>query len=172
MHPADTSVKVAGLTFRSPILLSSSELAFGASQCQDLIHRPIGGIITKTFTSDPANRIRLRSYQFPLKRFGRGYAEALFSLAAPHVEDMERVSPHMHRMAEACHTTSPVSISSYFEDKNDIPLWIARAKNFQDAGADMLELNFSSAAELRARFDREKRIWNSHGIAKSFRDAT
>ena len=78
----------------------------------------------------------------------------------------------MHRMAEACHSTSPVSTSSYFKDNNDIPLWIARAENFQDAGADMLELNFSSAVELRARFDWEERIWNNHGIAKSFREAT
>ena len=149
MYPVETSVEVVGLTFRSPILVSASEVAFAASQCQDLVHRPIGGIITKTFTSDPANRIRMRPYQFPLKRFGPAYAEALFSLAAPHVEDMERAFEHVRGMAEACHKASRVLIASYFEDPNDIPLWIDRAEQFQDAGADTLELNFSSPSAVK-----------------------
>ncbi|MFH1114470.1 MAG: 4Fe-4S binding protein [Pseudomonadota bacterium] len=149
MQPVDTSVKVLGLRFRSPILVSSSEAAFDASQCSDLIRRPIGGIITKTFTSDPANRIRLRPYQFPLKRFGRAYGDALFSLAAPHVEDMETVFHRVRSMAEVCHRDSRVLIASFFEDPHDMPLWLDRAMKFQDMDADMLELNFSSPSAAK-----------------------
>jgi len=149
VNPVHTSVKVAGLTFRSPILVSSSEFAFGPSQCKSLLHSPIGGIITKTFTTDPKNRIRLRPYQFPLNRFGRGYGGTLFSLAAPHVEDTERVLHHVLQMAKMCHDASLVLIASYFEDPEDIPLWITSGKMFQDAGADMLELNFSSPSAVR-----------------------
>lgn len=145
----DTSVAVAGLRFKSPVLVSSSEWAFNISQCENLLHRPIGGIITKTFTSNPSHRIRLRPYQFPLKVFGNGYGGALFSLAAPHVEDMERVFVHILHMAEACHDASLVLIASYFEDPGDISLWIERGKMFQDAGADMLELNFSSPSAVQ-----------------------
>ncbi len=149
MLAVDTSVEVMGLRFKSPILVSSSEVTFNAAQCQDLIHRPIGGIITKTFTSDPANRIRLRPYQFPLKRFGRAYGDALFSLAAPHVEDMEQVFQHVLGIAESCHRESKVLVASFFEDPHDMPLWLDRAAKFQDAGADMLELNFSSPSAIK-----------------------
>jgi hypothetical protein len=106
VNSIDTSVEVAGLRFKSPVLVSSSEWAFNISQCENLLHRPIGGIITKTFTSNPSHRIRLRPYQFPLKVFGNGYGGTLFSLAAPHVEDMERVFVHILRMANACHDAS------------------------------------------------------------------
>lgn len=150
MGAVDTSVKVAGIGFKSPIMVSSSEVAFNPAQCETLVQRPIGGIITKTFTTEPQNRIRLRPYQFPLNRFGKGYGGTLFSLAAPHVEDAEPVLHHVRRMAEICHGASMVLIASYFEDPDDIPLWIQRGKMFQAAGADMLELNFSSPSAVKA----------------------
>ena len=47
----DLSAEIAGLKFKSPILVSSSELTSDLSISKDLAHRNIGGIVTKTFTT-------------------------------------------------------------------------------------------------------------------------
>ena len=85
----DLSIRLAGLKFKSPIVVASSECAANLSQTQNLVDKPIGAIVTKTYTSPQAFRIRVRPYQFPLNKFGKAYSNggSLFSLAAPHPED-------------------------------------------------------------------------------------
>ena len=147
----DLSAGIAGLKFKSPILVSSSELTSNLSLLKDLAHRNIGGIVTKTFTTLPENRIRVRPYQFPLNVFGKGYREGrcLYSLAAPHVEDMSRVIKLVSQMAKICRDSSLILIVSYFEDPSNVSLWIDHAKAFEKAGANMLELNFSSPSAAK-----------------------
>ena len=143
---ADLSVEMAGLRFKSPILVASSEYGSNVSMLQHLTDRKIGGIVTKTFTSAPDFRIRVRPYQFPLNKFGKAYAEGgcLYSLAAPHVEANQTVQAHVSRMAARCQASSLVLIVSFFEDPQNVDLWIDQASAFEKIGADMLELNFSS----------------------------
>ena len=62
----DLSVTVAGITFRNPVLPAASELVFDEKSAERLADTGVGGIVTKTFTSSPEFRIRLRPYQFPL----------------------------------------------------------------------------------------------------------
>ena len=159
----DLSAKIAGLKFKSPILISSSELTSNLSLLKDLAYRNIGGIVTKTFTTPSEHRIRVRPYQFPLNVFGKGYREGrcLYSLAAPHVEDMASVIKLVSQMAKICRDSSLILIVSYFEDPADISLWVDQAKAFEEAGANMLELNFSSpsAAKVFAgSFEASNRI--------------
>jgi dihydroorotate dehydrogenase len=71
----DLSVEMAGLRFKSPILVASSECGSNVSMLRHLTDRKIGGIVTKTFTSPSGFRIRVRPYQFPLNKFGKAYAE-------------------------------------------------------------------------------------------------
>lgn len=147
----DTSTRIAGVIFKSPLLVSSSELAFAPSLLDTLLKTAAGGVVTKTFTSLPRNRIRVRPYQFPLDAFGRGYKEAgcLYSLAAPHVEDITRSLDHVRQMAKRCHQASAKLIASFFEDPADPASWVKHAKAFEDAGVDMIELNFSSPSAFR-----------------------
>jgi dihydroorotate dehydrogenase (NAD+) catalytic subunit len=147
----DTSVHMAGVTFKTPVLVSSSEYTSSPPLFERLIQRPIGGIVTKTFTSLPGHRIRVRPYQFPLNAFGKGYREGkcLFSLAAPHVEDMDRVMEQIPSISNICRHASVKLIVSYFEDPSEVSLWVAHAKAFEAAGADLLELNFSSPSAVR-----------------------
>ncbi len=157
------ATQLLGLNFKSPLLVSSSECTANDSLVEKLITRNIGGIVTKTYTSLPENRIRVRPYQFPLNRFGAAYARGgcLFSLAAPHVEDPEAVNQHLAKMALFCRQSSVVLIASFFENPQDLDLWIRRAKEFEAIGADMLELNFSSpsAAKVFSRsFDTAGQI--------------
>ena len=114
----DLSVEMAGLSFKSPLVVASSECGSSVSMLRYLTERKIGGIVTKTFTSPPGFRIRLRPYQFPLNKFGKAYAEGgcLYSLAAPHVEDSHTVETHVSRMAAHCRKSSIVLIVSFFED--------------------------------------------------------
>ncbi len=150
---ADLSVEMAGIRFKSPILVASSEYGSNVSMLQHLTDRKIGGIVTKTFTSAPDFRIRVRPYQFLLNKFGKAYAQGgcLYSLAAPHVEATQTVQAHVSRMAAHCRASSLVLIVSFFEDPQNVDLWIDQASAFEKTGADMLELNFSSpsaASEL------------------------
>jgi dihydroorotate dehydrogenase/NAD-dependent dihydropyrimidine dehydrogenase PreA subunit len=147
----DPSTRLAGLNFRNPILVSSSEFALSPSLLKNLGKIPIGGIVTKTFTSLPQNRIRVRPYQFPLNAFGKGYKESggLYSLAAPHVEDMESAIRRVRGMATSCHDASLKLIASFFEDPADLGSWARHASDFEGAGADMIELNFSSPSAVK-----------------------
>lgn len=147
----DTNIEVAGLKFKSPILISSSECISQLSMVKRLARRNIGGLVTKTFTTNPVHRVRVRPYQFPLRAFGKGYREGpcLFSLAAPHVEEMHKVIEFISRTAEICHDASVRLIASYFEDPTEVSTWIKTAEAFEKAGADMLELNFSSPSAAR-----------------------
>ena len=147
----DLSVEIAGFKSKSPVLVSSSECTSEPSLLEKLIQKNIGGIVTKTFTSPSEYRVRVRPYQFPLNVFGSAYREgrSLYSLAAPHVEDMSEVIKKVSQMAKVCKDSSVALIASYFEDPNDVPLWVERAKAFEEIGADMLELNFSSPSAAR-----------------------
>ena len=147
----DLSIEIGGVKFKSPIIVSSSECTSDLSQLKYLAHRNIGGIVTKTFTTLAEHRVRVRPYQFPLNLFGRGYRESrcLYSLAAPHVEEVEKVIKKVSQMAEICQESSLALIVSYFEEPGDVSLWLRRAKEFEEAGADMLELNFSSPSAAK-----------------------
>lgn len=165
----DTSTRIAGVIFKSPLLVSSSELAFAPPLLDNLLETAAGGVVTKTFTSLPENRIRVRPYQFPLNAFGRGYKEAgcLYSLAAPHVENMARSVDHVREMVKRCHQASVKLIASFFEDPTDLDSWLEYAKAFEEAGADMIELNFSSPSAFRI-FARNSEI--SVRIVKSVKE--
>jgi dihydroorotate dehydrogenase/NAD-dependent dihydropyrimidine dehydrogenase PreA subunit len=147
----DLSIRLAGLTFKSPIVVASSECAANLSLIENLVDKNIGAIVTKTYTSPPAFRIRVRPYQFPLNKFGKAYSTGgcLFSLAAPHPEASQAVKKHVSQMADLCKQSDVRLIASFFEDPSDVPLWINRARSFEALGADMLELNFSSPSAAR-----------------------
>jgi dihydroorotate dehydrogenase/ferredoxin len=151
LNDLTTSVQIAGVTFKSPILVSSSECASSLPLLEQLTQRNIGGIVTKTVTTRPENRVRVRPYQFPLSAFGKAYrnGKCLYSLAAPHVEEMDHVIEQIPLMASTCHDLSVRLVVSYFEDPSDVSLWVKRAKAFEAAGADLLELNFSSPSAVR-----------------------
>ncbi len=133
----DLTVRLAGVRFQSPILVASSECGADLSFVKRLCQRPVAGIVTKTFTSRPEHKIRVRPYQFPLKH------DRLYSLAAPHVEDLGPWLSKVQQMAGICKRGSVKLIASFFEDPDDLPLWVDRARAFEQAGASMLELNFS-----------------------------
>jgi len=142
---ADLSGTVAGVRFRSPVLVASSECTADLEMVRRLCDGPVGGLVTKTFTSNPAHKVRVRPYQFPLNVLGDGYREggALCSMAAPHVEDLDGWSERVSRMAELCRAASVVLVASFFEEPEALELWAETARRLEDGGAAMLELNFS-----------------------------
>ena len=146
----DVSVQLAGLKFKSPVIVSSSECGSDLSQVKILTKMNVGGIVTKTFTTPGEFRIRVRPYQFPLNKFGRGFKEggSLYSLAAPHVEERDQILDKVSMMAGICRKYSVVLIVSFFEDPTNISNWVKQAKAFEKAGADMIELNFSSPSAV------------------------
>jgi len=141
----DLGITVAGIEFRSPMVAASSECTADTEMVRRLCEGPVGAIVTKTFTSNALHKIRVRPYQFPLSFLGKGFSDghALYSLAAPHVEDLKAWSQKVSVMAKACRAASVVLIASFFEDPGEHVSWAETARALEGAGASLLELNFS-----------------------------
>lgn len=134
----------------------ASELAFDSQSVQRLIDAGVGAVVTKSFTSDKQARIRLRPYQFSLKRFGKAYAYSgsFWSLSAPHVEDTETVlSKNIPGMRRICEAGGVPLIVSFYESFNRPEKWATIARWFEQSGADLLELNFSSPSHKQTMED-------------------
>jgi dihydropyrimidine dehydrogenase (NAD+) subunit PreA len=143
----DLSVEVAGVRFPNPVLPAASELVFDGASARQAAETGVGGLVTKTFTTDPAFRIRPRPYQFPLGRFGSAFRQSgsFFSLAAPHVADMETIlSKNVPAIREVGREYNLPVIVSFYERPEDLQAWMRIAQGMQRAGADMIEINFSS----------------------------
>lgn len=163
----DLNVEVAGVLFKNPILPAASELVFGGPSVKRVAESGVGGIVTKTFTSSPEFRVRLRPYQFPLARFDTAFKKSgsFISLASPHVEDMDVVmEKNIPEIAEVCNTKGIPLIVSFYEKPHDLTSWKRVAKGFEKAGAEMLELNFSSPT---MRGELEKSLKSSFKIVES-----
>ena len=131
-------VKVAGLTFKSPVLSAASELVFDGRSAERVANSGVGGIVTKTFTSAPEFRIRLRPYQFPLAHFDPALKKSgsLYSLASPHVEDIDVVMrKNIPEIAQVCKKNGIPLIVSFYEKPDDLSAWKRVAKGFELAGA-------------------------------------
>lgn len=143
----DLKVKVAGVPFKNPILPAASELVFDGPSAKRMVEQGVGGVVTKTFTTSPEFRIRLRPYQFPLIHFDPAFKKSgsFYSLASLHVQEMNRVMErNVPEMAQVCKQHGVPLIVSFFEKPHDLTSWKRVAKGFERAGAQMLELNLSS----------------------------
>jgi dihydropyrimidine dehydrogenase (NAD+) subunit PreA len=163
----DLKVKVAGVMFKNPVLPAASELVFDGPSAKKIAESGVGGIVTKTFTSAPEFRVRVRPYQFPLARFDSAFKQSgsFYSLASPHVEEIDVVmEKNIPEIAQVCSTRGIPFVVSFYEKPNDIVAWKKAAKGFERAGARMLELNFSSPT---MRGELEKSLKSSFKIVES-----
>jgi dihydroorotate dehydrogenase subfamily 1 len=163
----DLRVKIAGTTFKNPLLPAASELVFDGPSAKRIAESGVGGIVTKTFTSSPEYRVRLRPYQFPLARFDTAFRKSgsFYSLASPHVEEMDVVMErNIPEIAQVCKTEGIPLIVSFYEKPNEMAAWKKVAKGFERAGANVLELNFSSPT---MRGELEKSLTFSFKIVES-----
>ncbi len=138
-------VHLAGIRFRSPVVASSSEWGAVPAAVEGLCVAGAGGVVTKTFTSKPEYKVRVRPYQFPLGGLGKGFREGkcLYSLAAPHVEPIGPWCRRVSKMSEICQRYSVGLVASFFEEPSDLSGWRETARAMADSGACLLELNFS-----------------------------
>jgi dihydropyrimidine dehydrogenase (NAD+) subunit PreA len=141
------SVDLAGVQLKNPFLPGASELALNGPSAARLIKAGVGAVVTKSFTSSSRMRIRVRPYQFSLAKFGSefGSCGSFMSLSAPHVEDLDAIlKKNVPGMAEICRAHQIPLITSFYESFKRFGQWPETAMRFEDAGADLIELNFSS----------------------------
>lgn len=163
----DVAVELAGVFFKNPVLSAASELVFDGPSAKRMVKAGVGGIVTKTFTTSPEFRIRLRPYQFPLARFDPALKKSgsFYSLASPHVQEMNLVmGENIPEMAHICKDNKIPLIVSFYERPHDLTSWKRVAKGFERAGAEMLELNFSSPT---MKGELEKSLGSSFKIIES-----
>lgn len=143
----DLTVKVAGVAFKNPILPAASELVFDGPSAKRVVAQGVGGVVTKTFTTSPEFRIRIRPYQFPLIHFDPSFKKSgsFYSLASPHVQEMGIVMErNVPEIVQICKEHGIPLVVSFYEKPYDLASWKRVAKGFERAGAQMLELNLSS----------------------------
>ncbi len=142
MSGIDLSVKAGGLTFRNPIIPGSSDIVLDERGVVKCIKQGIGGIVTKSFTSTPL-RTRARPWHFNYRVFGKGLESNWISRGGAHPMSAEQAAEKLvPRMARLCKDEGiPLIVS--VSDGGDVDEWVADAKRFEQAGADMLELNVS-----------------------------
>ncbi|MBM4340115.1 MAG: hypothetical protein FJ110_11300 [Deltaproteobacteria bacterium] len=160
----DLKVDVAGVTFKNPVLPAASELVFDGPSAKRIAEVGVGGIVTKTFTTSPEFRIRVRPYQFPLNHFDPAFKRSgsFYSLASPHVPEMNVVMENnVPEIAQVCKENKIPLVVSFYEKPHDLTSWKRVAKGFEKAGARILELNFSSPT---MKGDLEKSLSSSFKI--------
>jgi dihydroorotate dehydrogenase/Pyruvate/2-oxoacid:ferredoxin oxidoreductase delta subunit len=163
----DLKVDVAGVTFKNPVLPAASELVFDGPSAKKVAEAGVGGIVTKTFTTSPEFRIRVRPYQFPLAHFDPSFKRSgsFYSLASPHVQEINLVmEKNIPETAQVCKQNNIPLIVSFYEKPHDLTSWKKGARGFERAGAQMLELNFSSPT---MKGDLEKSLSSSFKIIEA-----
>jgi dihydroorotate dehydrogenase/ferredoxin len=149
----DLSTEIAGVKLRSPLLPGSSELALDGPSAGRLVEAGVGAVVTKTFTSASHMRIRIRPYEFPLVKFGKEFAScrSFVSFSAPHVADVESIlRKNVYEMVNVCRSARVPLIVSFYESFESPGDWIETARRLEIAGADLIELNFSSPSNKQA----------------------
>lgn len=163
----DLKVEVAGVTFRNPVLPAASELVFDGPSAKRVADTGVGGLVTKTFTTIPEFRVRLRPYQFPLIHFDQAFKKSgsFYSLASPHVQEMNIImEKNIPEIAQICKENKIPLVVSFYERPHDLRSWKRVARGFEKAGAQMLELNFSSPT---MRGELERNLSSSFKIIKA-----
>jgi len=136
---ADLSMDFCGIRFENPFCLSSSPVSNHAEMCARAFDAGWGGIVYKTLGLEKSFKVimpspRLSVYNYGDKRFiGLQNAEQITDRPIKdNIRDIAWLKKNYPKK---------VLISSImgYEDKD----WIELAKLSEDAGADMLELNFS-----------------------------
>ncbi|HNW88846.1 MAG TPA: NAD-dependent dihydropyrimidine dehydrogenase subunit PreA [Bacteroidales bacterium] len=136
---ADLSINFCGVNFENPFCLSSSPVGYHAEMCARAFDAGWGGIVYKTLGLEKSFKVvmpspRLNAYNVGDKRFvGLQNAEQITDRPIKdNIKDLEWLKKNY---------PNKVLISSImgFSDED----WAELAKMSEDAGADLLELNFS-----------------------------
>lgn len=157
---ADLSIEFCGIKFENPFCLSSSPVGNHAEMCARAYDAGWSGIVYKTLNLEKSFKIvmpspRLNAYHLNDKRFvGLQNAEQISDRSiSDNIKDiiwLKRNYPNK------------ILISSIlgYDDKD----WSELAKMSEDAGADMIELNFS-CPQMAHKFSGHKVGQDYHAVA-------
>lgn len=142
MARVDLSITVKGVTFPNPVMPGSSDLVCDERGVARCLKNGVGGIVIKSVTPTPF-RTKARPYHFFYRRFGPGLAHNWISKGSVDVKDPEEYAEkYMPKMVKRCREAGVPLIASIM-CSSDPEEWAREGKRFEDAGADMLELNLS-----------------------------
>jgi dihydroorotate dehydrogenase subfamily 1 len=138
----DLSVEIKGVKFKNPIVPASSDIVMDEKGLQRCIEQGVGGIVTKSFTWTPF-KTRARPYHFNYRVFGKGLENNWISKGSVHHMDTAKACKTLvPKMAAMCRDAGiPLVVSIMGGESLDE--WGIESRRFEEAGADMLELNMS-----------------------------
>lgn len=131
------SVSCCGVPFENPFVLASAPPAAGLSMIRRAFEAGWSGAVIKTLIPEPVNNLQNR---FAVIRHGNRIT------GFENLELLSEVPPDEWYAAIAAlkrEFPSKVIIGSIMGDARSEEQWIALARGCQDAGAEMIELNFS-----------------------------
>jgi dihydroorotate dehydrogenase/NAD-dependent dihydropyrimidine dehydrogenase PreA subunit len=144
---ANMEVNFCGVRLKNPIVAASAEPTLNAHNMKKCIDTGVGGVITKTMTDSPAMReLTTRSkWRFLNERHEvcRGRVPRAFSLYGRSGLALEEPEEFLKEVREALQygkVHEAIVIGSI--GSTEIPGWVSLAKQMENAGVPLLELNF------------------------------
>jgi dihydroorotate dehydrogenase subfamily 1 len=142
MSKPDLSTEIKGIKFRNPVLPGSSDIILDVRGVERCLQQGVGGIVTKSFTPTRF-RTRARPYHFNYRVFGKEFSCNFVSKGSVCHLDPETVAEKfMPKAVRLCRDEGVPIIVSILGSENPEE-WAIEARRFEDAGADMLEINLS-----------------------------
>ena len=141
----DLSVKYAGLTLKSPIIVSSSGLTSSVTRIKKIADAGAGAVVLKSLFEEQIQ------YEIGNMETGGGYPEAADYLKTYARENS--VSNYLQLISDAKNAVDiPViaSVNCYSSSE-----WVDFTKQMQEAGADAIELNIYFIANNKRKDPRE-----------------
>lgn len=137
---ADLSIEFCGKVFKNPIVVASATPSKNAEYMRRCVESGAGGIVTKTISPEPL----LRKYVSPrftvLHKKGWPSIYSNYSCEFLATYTIDAWLKELKRTRDYCDEGNVVLIGSLSGDT--LGNWSELAKQVEDVGADMLELNF------------------------------
>jgi len=136
---ADLSVEFCGVKFENPFLLSSSPVGNHAEMCARAFDAGWGGIVFKTLNSCRTFKVVMPSPRLNAFNYGVDRMTGLQNAEQISDRPLEENLKDFEILKKKYPNKILISSIMGFDDED----WAYLAKRSEDAGADMLELNFS-----------------------------
>ncbi len=136
---ANLKVNFCGVEFENPFMLSSSPVSNHAEMCARAFDAGWGGIVYKTLNNDPSFKVIMPSPRLNPLNYNADRMIGVQNTEQISDRSLKNNMKDMAKLKKDYPKKIIVSSLMGFDDKD----WEILAKSSEDAGADLLELNFS-----------------------------
>ena len=140
MSEQELTVTIGGIDFKNPIVVASATPTKNARYMKKAIDAGAGGVVSKSVTTNPLLQRYVRPRFTILQRNGWPHSFSNYSCEFLATEKPEQWADEMKQTKRYCEEADVVLIGSV--GGGSLEDWVSLSMMLQEAGADILELNF------------------------------